>query len=108
MATRFHTRYAVTLVTELPRYKNYVTRFCFKKKYVNVICGSVAQEKRLCYKQFRASRGESKHWKLCVRKQDAFRIFSSCPDYILPQGHTKCDITPSKSQHISIYSSIPS
>ena len=44
MATRFHTRYSVTLVPELPRYENYVTWFCFKKKHVNVICGIVAQE----------------------------------------------------------------
>ena len=58
MATSFHTHYAVTLVPELPHYENYVTWFCFKKEYVNVICGIVAQGKCLYYKQFHMSGGK--------------------------------------------------
>jgi hypothetical protein len=47
MAAWCHTFCAVTVVTELPRYENYVTRFCFKNKHVNVMCHIVVQEKWL-------------------------------------------------------------
>jgi hypothetical protein len=52
MCTRFETHCAVTVVTELPRYKNYVTGLCFTN---NIMCDIVAPEECPKYKQFLAS-----------------------------------------------------